>query len=283
MNHQPAANIFKGLAEFLRPLRRDLALLRGVADVIDLDGGWMTVSHDEATGEFPSSSQDRVYWTSIDKAFGLSRLQEVAAIAQARRRKRVFIWIVPAIDTGADRCAERELEAAGLVRWPHVEYLTLARAAQPMQPERPTGVHARALLDPDEIERVLNSIEPWYSPAGVSAAREIAARGVGELYAAFCGDTPISAAFLHVRNEWAYLSSAGTDPAHRNKGGQTALICARVSDAATRGATCAISETNTVAAASLRNLVRCGFTPVIKWNVWKWDDPLAASSTHSPS
>ncbi len=65
---------------------------------------------------------------------------------------------------------------------------------------------------------------------------------------------------------WAHLGWAGTSPAFRRRGAQSALIAARVSRAAELGATWCTSETINAPGmdTSYRNLQRCGFTPVIQ-------------------
>jgi GNAT superfamily N-acetyltransferase len=111
----------------------------------------------------------------------------------------------------------------------------------------------------------------------------MARAGIAEFFGAFDGAKPVGFAGLLMDRETlpdgrvsvhGYLGWTGTDPEHRGRGAQSALIAARLARAAALGAHWCVSETNTAADASLRNLLRAGFTPAAEWAVYRWDaDP----------
>jgi GNAT superfamily N-acetyltransferase len=82
-------------------------------------------------------------------------------------------------------------------------------------------------------------------------------------YVAYDGDEPAGAAALFVHEETGYLCLAATRPEHRRKGAQSALLAARVRDAAELGATRLVTETGEripmKPSNSYRNILRFGF------------------------
>lgn len=152
-----------------------------------------------------------------------------------------------------------------------MEYVALARAAGACAPDgRASGFETRVVRD-EEAAAVLETVRPWYGEAITTISLRTVQRPEIELHAAFEGDHPIAVSMLARFGEWAYLGAAGTDPAHRGRGAQTALIRARLASAAERGASWCSCETNTAVPISLRNLQRCGFEDVIRWRVYRWD------------
>jgi GNAT superfamily N-acetyltransferase len=83
---------------------------------------------------------------------------------------------------------------------------------------------------------------------------------------AFDGDEPAGAAALYAAERVAYLSFAGTLPEHRGQGAQTALLAARIRQAAELGCELAITETGERRgdrpSNSYRNIMRAGFAEV---------------------
>ncbi|MDR7274614.1 hypothetical protein [Catenuloplanes atrovinosus] len=100
------------------------------------------------------------------------------------------------------------------------------------------------------------------------------AEGLFTGYAARDGDTIVSAALLAVSGSWAFMNGAGTLPEHRGRGGQTALLAARVSEAARRGCTHVCATTWIPAEGqknpSLDNMLATGFRPVYEQSSWRW-------------
>ena len=92
-----------------------------------------------------------------------------------------------------------------------------------------------------------------------------------EHFLAYENRTPVSAAILVTHGDFAYLGWAGTAEEHRGKGGQNALIKARLNRAAELGCHIACSETLTMLKTSFGNLERNGFKTVYKKLVFVWE------------
>ncbi|MGH2996988.1 MAG: GNAT family N-acetyltransferase, partial [Gaiellaceae bacterium] len=83
-------------------------------------------------------------------------------------------------------------------------------------------------------------------------------------YVAYDGDEAAGAAALFVHDGIGYLGLAATRPEHRRKGAQSALLAARIRDAAELGASRLVTETGERVpmkpSNSYRNILRYGFT-----------------------
>lgn len=113
--------------------------------------------------------------------------------------------------------------------------------------------------------------EHWYGKPGIATALRMLETGSVEVHMAFDGPQPVALGMLTLDGDWAYLSAAATDPAHRARGAQSALIRSRLRSAAARGVSWCSCETNTAVPISYRNLKRCGFNEAIAWHVYRWD------------
>jgi len=84
-------------------------------------------------------------------------------------------------------------------------------------------------------------------------------------YLAYDGDVPVACGAVYVRGEAAWLGQAATLPEHRRRGGQSALLAARIAEARAAGARVVVTETGEILdgrpANSHRNIVRAGFEP----------------------
>jgi GNAT superfamily N-acetyltransferase len=93
-------------------------------------------------------------------------------------------------------------------------------------------------------------------------------------FAAWDGDEIVAAANLFIHGEIASLNTAATLPTHRNRGAQSALIAARVNEAANAGCRFLCAETGRPADGetnpSLSNLVRAGLRPLYYRQNWIW-------------
>ena len=87
-----------------------------------------------------------------------------------------------------------------------------------------------------------------------------------DCWLALDGDVPAAAAGLFVSEGVGYLGFAATLAEHRGKGGQTALLAARVRQARERGCDVLVTETGELRdglpSNSYRNILRAGFTEV---------------------
>jgi GNAT superfamily N-acetyltransferase len=84
-------------------------------------------------------------------------------------------------------------------------------------------------------------------------------------YLAYDGAAPVAAGAVFVRGDHAWLGQATTLPEHRRRGGQSALMAARIDEARAAGAAIVVTETGETIegrpANSYRNILRAGFEP----------------------
>lgn len=80
---------------------------------------------------------------------------------------------------------------------------------------------------------------------------------------AFADAKPVAAGAVYVSGEYAWLGLGATLPSHRRRGAQSALLARRLSEAATRGARVAVTETGERLAGkpstSYQNILGAGF------------------------
>jgi len=93
----------------------------------------------------------------------------------------------------------------------------------------------------------------------------LAGRDGWQCFAAFDGDAPAAAGALYVTGKVGWVGIGGTVPEHRGKGGQSALLAARIRAAAEAGCEVVVTETGEPvdgeANGSYRNIERAGFEP----------------------
>ena len=96
--------------------------------------------------------------------------------------------------------------------------------------------------------------------------RRLAGRDGWQCFAAFDGDRPAAAGALFVSGSVAWNGIGATVPEHRGKGGQSAVLAARIRAAAEAGCEVVVTETGEPAGdvpnGSYRNIVRAGFEPL---------------------
>jgi GNAT superfamily N-acetyltransferase len=156
------------------------------------------------------------------------------------------------------------LEAAGLSRVPHVRYPTLLRDGDTPAPFR-TDLEIREVT----VEEIAASREALGEALWPGYLRSAGRDGFFH-YMAFDGTRPVATAALAVFDDVAYLLSAATREADRQRGAQQALIAARLARAAQLGCAIQVSETRNILEHSLRNLLRAGFREVYEKEVYAW-------------
>ena len=84
-------------------------------------------------------------------------------------------------------------------------------------------------------------------------------------YLAYDGEAPVAAGAVFVSGDHAWLGQATTLPEHRRRGGQSALMAARIGEARAAGAAVVVTETGETVdgrpANSYHNILRAGFEP----------------------
>lgn len=243
------------------------AEIRDSIVVRDCPPGWIRHAPDQPPGDVPSAAATRVLWA--DPTSPLTQRDVMAARDSLRALgvPRAFAWLSPlAWSAGVDVL----LAEAGAKRWPHVEYPILVRAASPMRTDRGREFTIRRIVA-TEAAGVLERLAAQYPPDSVAAAVQAIERGFAEFHGAFVGDLPVALSAFIPDGAFAYLGWMGTLSEFRGRGAQAALIAARVGRAAELGARWCVSETNTVAGTSLRNLQRNGFDVAMNWHVYSWE------------
>jgi GNAT superfamily N-acetyltransferase len=87
-------------------------------------------------------------------------------------------------------------------------------------------------------------------------------------YIAFDGDKPVTTGSVYFDGDTAWIGFAATEPAHRGRGGQAAVLAARINAANEHGCKWisveTAEETAEHDAPSYRNMLRYGFTLLYK-------------------
>lgn len=92
-------------------------------------------------------------------------------------------------------------------------------------------------------------------------------------FGAYDGARLVATGALHLEGDAGWLTWAATDPAHRGRGAQKALLAARITHAHERGLATLVTETGEPEAgrpdASYRNIVAAGFQPAFRRPFWR--------------
>jgi hypothetical protein len=156
------------------------------------------------------------------------------------------------------------LESGGLSRVPHVRYPTLLRDG-----DTPTQFRTDLEIREVTVEEIAAAREALGEALWPGYLRSAGKAGFFH-YMAFDGVRPVATAALAVFEDMAYLLSAATREADRQRGAQQALIAARLVRAEKLGCTVQVSETLNILEHSLRNLQRAGFREVYEKEVYAW-------------
>lgn len=243
--------------------------------VVDVPRGWVRVRAGGESDEFASIAFNRVHWFTLESPIADGELNETIDVLRSRGVKRAFFWMNAA---GCEGSGQSTLDRIGAAPVPYVRYVVLARRAGVCAAPRRTTLVVRG-VSARELPSVLGAMGERFSPESVQAACRLVESGIAEAFAAFDGDVPTAFAALIPDREgggFGHLGWAGTVSGSRGRGGQSALIAARVSRAAELGLRWCVSETNTAIPTSLNNLIRLGFVATLEWMVFRWDDRAGA-------
>jgi GNAT superfamily N-acetyltransferase len=223
------------------------------------------------------------------------RLEPLAAVTMFNRALGLGIG-APATDEQLDEALDflHEVQA----------YVTVAPEAEPgdlgdrlvargLAPERGWTKFSRPVTDPPELGTELRVARDDHGDAFAEAAQRgfgvpeffrdwlarLAGRDGWQCFAAFDGDTLAAAGALFVCGQVGWCGIGATVPERRGKGGQSALLAARIEAAAEAGCEIVVTETGEPADGlpngSYRNIVRAGFEPLyVRRN---YLSPIAAS------
>ena len=108
-----------------------------------------------------------------------------------------------------------------------------------------------------------DAVAPWAAKAH---------REGWDCWLALAGEVPAAAAGVFIAEGVGYLGFAATLPEHRGKGGQNALLAARIRHAREAGCDVVVTETgerrDDRPSSSYRNILRAGFTEVALTANW---------------
>jgi len=129
-------------------------------------------------------------------------------------------------------------------------------------PAPETSLEIEETSDADAFARVVTAAFDL-PPDTAGKWATVAGRPGWHVFLAREGREPVAAAALFVRDGAGWLGVAGTLPSHRGKGGQSALLAARIERARALGADVVVTETGERVEGrpsnSYRNILRAGF------------------------
>ena len=122
------------------------------------------------------------------------------------------------------------------------------------------GVWRNTTIDAFSAEDATGvSVDHFSREVIASAVDDVLATPGFDRYLGFCDGAPVGAGSMYLHDGIALLTGSGTLTAHRRRGVQTALIAARIADAAARGADLAVITT-APGSQSQANVMKHGFT-----------------------
>jgi len=235
---------------------------------LSIAGAWVTVNP-SSDSPIVSRNRNRVQYFGCTQAVEPKDLDAVLEPFDRARVPRCYVWLSPCPQADAIESwlVERGFAPfTGIPPWPAPDYHTLVYAP-------PVGL-LRALdaAGGPETSLVVRSFSRVEAERHVDDLAEIyAAFGGDDIFLpslgregfshflAFDGDRPVAGGLLVVQDGIGYLSYGATAEPWRRRGGQSALIAARLKRAAELGCDCAVSETLSILGSSLGNLKRQGF------------------------
>ncbi|MBS0196828.1 MAG: hypothetical protein JSR77_08725 [Planctomycetes bacterium] len=243
------------LANSLESIHRDMdAINPRVREQLDI-GPFRLSINSESREQFPSANRNRA-----EALRGIpptpEDLDHVIAAFAARGVHRFFAWLGPGSDTPQ---AIATLSRRSFKEWPYVEYLALSRPAI-NPPKLPPTITVQRLTRGQTVATHAQLTAIFANESSASFFLDSIESKGHEHFVALDGADPIAAGMLFVHNTIGYLGGAGTRENARRRGGQAALIAARIQRCLDLNCNWCASETNTAVEGSLRNLLRAGFT-----------------------
>jgi GNAT superfamily N-acetyltransferase len=218
-----------------------------------------------------SLTMNRVLNLGIEDSVGQDTVDEILGEFRAARVSRLTVHLAPG----------RQSEAiVGLLRRrgfrPHGHQAKFFREGQPPAPVD-TSLMIR-LIGPSDAARfgeILCANFGWPQGRAPWVAATVGRPGFTH-YMAFAGPQPVATGMLFVQGKGAYLGWGSTLTAFRGRGGQGALIAARIQRARELGCEWMSSDTFEPgagrSAGSYRNFQRSGFEHVYLRPIYLWEE-----------
>ena len=224
--------------------------------------GGVTVLRAEAAPLSPMLN--RVAGLGVDELATEAALDE--ALAAIGEDVSCYVSVAPEARPGAltDWLRNRGLE-------PSWGWMAFSRGVEAV-PESPTSLRL-VRVGRSEAPAFGRVVATGYGLPDAAAPWAANAHEVGwDCWLALDGDVPAAAAGVFVAEGVGYLGFAATLPEHRGKGGQNALLAARIRHAREAGCDVVVTETGELwddrPSSSYRNILRSGFTEVAVTANW---------------
>ena len=226
----------------------------------------ITIDPPSASSPYPSANRNAAQYFGCGTTVSQTDFLKILNTLKGAQVERFFFWLSP---NPQQEEIVKWLLGNGLKPFHGTQYPTLIR---PVEKVTPHETHLRVeRVSRREVENHADAITHIYSPWGCSFFFDGVDQPGFEHFLAYEDRTPVSAAVLATQGDFAYLGWAGTAEEHRGKGGQNALIKARLNRAAELGCQVACSQTLTMLKTSLGNLERNGFEIIYEKQVFVWE------------
>lgn len=175
----------------------------------------------------PSILINRVFGLGSSGPPGVDQLKDIRALYEEAGVGRFFLHVIPG------KCDPATLEAAGFENYRG--WMKFIRSTE-NRPEPKSNLDVREIgpEHADEFARIAGSAFDFLPSSFPVVAKVVGARGYRS-FMTFDGDTPAGTGVVYVDGEAGVFDFGATDPGFRQRGGQSAVLAARVSCAAEMG------------------------------------------------
>jgi GNAT superfamily N-acetyltransferase len=232
---------------------------------VDVGGAIVTLDTPSAPSPYPSANRNGVFFFGCGTTVSRTDFLNILEVFREAQVERFFFWLSPnpQEEEIVGWLGDNRLKPFGGTRYP-----TLIR---PVEKVAPFQTHLDVCrVSGHEVEDQGDAILRIFDPWPCTFFLESVDQPGFDHFVAYDAGAPVSAAILARHGDFAYLGWAGTAEAHRRKGGQNALIRARLNRAAELGCRVACSETLSMLKTSLGNLKRNGFEIAYYKRVYVW-------------
>ena len=236
---------------------------------------WRLVEIGDALCSVSSTEQsilvNRVLGLGSKAAPTLEQLTEIRELYREAGVSRFFLHVVPEI-VGPDR--EELLTAAGYRR--HRGWMKFTRGPGKVREPR-TDLTVRP-IEPEEASDFASIVAPAFdmSPACEPALVTLIENPHWHLFMSFAGERPAGTGALYMRDGIGYLDWASTHPDFRRRGGQSAILSARLHYAFDTGCKTIVTMTGEAVPEdpqhSYSNILRAGFSETYLRENWVPED-----------